>query len=171
MTHFFLAGPAFLRATLSQRPPLAGSRAFPAATLWPARVDCRGLPPGRRGTARRGGPPPIEAGTAPPNSFHDFIASSCRNHDPPDQASAISVGSGNALCRNIAARHVSGKEVSLARLSQARSRPTNQILFDPPVSEHFFKSQRSDSTFIGPPSKRMASNLRTPTVPFRSLFP
>jgi hypothetical protein len=193
MTPFFLAGTAFLRATLPELPHLAGSRTSPVRVPSLITVGCLCFPPGQRAAARSNEPRPIEAAATLLNSFdkcpvlapgdlhgcqelHDFIASSVRNHDIPNQANDV-VGFGNALCQDIAERHGPGKEVSLAQLSQARSSPTNQIVFDPPVSEHFFKpvrevkSQRSGSMFIGLPSKRMAYNLRIPTAPFRSLFP
>src|SRR5262249_22944500 len=140
-------------------------------------VVCLGVRAGEGATAwAEGGPVRAPGDLHGCQEFHDFIASSVRNHDIPNQADEV-VGFGNALCQDIAERHVPGKEVSLARLSQARSSPTDQIVFDPPVSEHFFKparegkSQRPGSTFIGLPSNRMAYNLRTPTAPFRSLLP
>jgi len=177
MAPFFLAGTAFLRLTLPGLPHPAGSRTSPARVPSLITVGCLGFPPDQRATARSDECPVRAPGDLHGSQeFHDFIASSVRNHDIPNQADEV-VGFGNALCQDIAERHVPGKEVSLARLSQARSSPTDQIVFDPPVSEHFFKavregkSQRPGSTFIGLLSKRMVYNLRIPTAPFRSLFP
>jgi len=194
MTPFFLASTTFLRPTISELPHPAGSRTSSAPVPSLIAVGRLCFLPTQRATARLNEPRPINAAATLLTSFdkcpilalrdlhgcqesHDFIASLVRNQDVPNHANDTVVGFGNAPRKDIADRHVSGKEVSLAGRSQACSNPTNQIVFDSPVSEHFFKavrgvkSQRPGSMFIGLPSKRMAYNLRIPTAPFRSLFP
>src|SRR5262245_51204303 len=116
MTHFFLAGTAFLRATLPHLPHLAGSRTSSARAPSVITVGCLCFPPCQRAAARSNEPRQIDAAATPLSSSHDFIAPLVRSHDVPDQADDLVAGFGNAPCRDIAGRHVPRKEVSLAEL-------------------------------------------------------